>query len=502
RFYNIEYALRLLENPSQVASEAELGPSPRLAIIDTSFLYETTPMYVTDQPAFINGACTIETNLKPLALLRLLKAIEPVIGRTPTIQNGPRIIDLDIVFYENLVLDTRPADQRASLDNLKGELVIPHPRLQEREFVLRPLNDIIPTYIHPVLGSPAPGDIIKPPPTLTYWLHPTSLASRPSYLNPKPKTRIMATLNVTPDSFSDGSDYNSMSTALPYVEQSVTAGADIIDVGGYSTRPGADFVSVDQEIERVTPTVQAIRSLPNEAARSIPISVDTFRWKVAEKAILAGANIINDVYAFTGPKHLPDAWQKDEDALQIMENMKRVARKFATPVVLMHSRGDAGQDQDYSAYAYAERNGTSAVIEGVRTELGDQVEKIVKGKGGLRRWLVIADPGIAFSKTVVDNLELLRNGSKIVEDTTIGQGGLKRRNPLAGFPTLVGTSRKSFIGTIFSKAEKGRETTPKDRSWATAAGVACAIQQGTMVVRVHDIKEMGDVVIMADALWP
>ena len=271
----------------------------------------------------------------------------------------------------------------------------------------------------PFMPSSADMDEAKPSSTLTYWVYssPQNLTFRS---NSQPKTKMMATLNVTPDSFSDGSEHSTLCTALSYVEESVAAGADIIDIGGYSTRPGAVFVSVNEETERISPVVGAIRA--NEATRMIPISVDTFRWEVAEAAILAGANVINDVYAFTGSKSLPGSWQQDEEALSLMEKMKQLGRKYATPVVLMHSRGDAGQGKCYSSYTYAEKNGTAAVVEGVRTELGDKVERIVKGKGGLRRWLVIVDPGIGFSKTVTDNLELLRNGSKVVENTEIGQG--------------------------------------------------------------------------------
>jgi len=230
----------------------------------------------------------------------------------------------------------------------------------------------------------------------------------------------MATLNVTPDSFSDGSEHNTLCAALSYAEESAAAGADIIDVGGYSTRPEAGFVSVNEESERISPVVRAIRA--NEATRMIPISIDTFRPEVAEAAILAGANVINDVYAFTGSKSLLGSWKQDDEALSIMGKMKQLGRKFATPVVLMHSRGDAGQGRCYSSYSYAKKNGTTTVVEGVRTELGDKVECIVKGKGGLRRWLIIVDPGIGFSKTVADNLELLRNGSKLIENIEIGQG--------------------------------------------------------------------------------
>lgn len=131
-------------------------------ITDTSFLYETAPMYVTDQPAFINCGCLvrvpnplfiylipeqIETNIPPLSLLHLLKHIETAVGRVSSIRNGPRTIDLDIVFYGDAVVDTRPPSQRSNLDNLLGELVVPHPRMIEREFVLRPMNEYVLTYL-------------------------------------------------------------------------------------------------------------------------------------------------------------------------------------------------------------------------------------------------------------------------------------------------------------------------------------------------------------------
>lgn len=233
----------------------------------------------------------------------------------------------------------------------------------------------------------------------------------------------MATLNVTPDSFSDGSDHITISDALSYTKRSISSGADIIDIGGYSTRPSAAFVSVEEEIRRVSPVVQAIRlDAQNNGTSNIPISVDTFRPEVAEAALKAGANCINDVHAFTGPNYSSTLWKEDEEALANMDKMKQIARRYATPVVLMHSRGEAGQNKDYSAYSYAEARGTSAVVEGVRVELGEKVERIIKGRGSIRRWLVVADPGIGFSKKVEGNLELLKSGAKVVEDTEIGQG--------------------------------------------------------------------------------
>ncbi|KAJ7628577.1 Dihydropteroate synthase [Roridomyces roridus] len=504
RFYNIELALRLLEAPN---------PETVLHVVDTSFMYETAPMYVTDQPAFINCACMIETNLAPSELLNLLKVIESKVGRVPSIRNGPRAVDLDIVFYDGSIIDTRSAP-RKELDDLEGELVVPHPRLAEREFVLRPLNDMIPDFIHPQLrrsvstllaALPAAGmhkvipfpqipfesgpDTLGVPPTQTYWKFTSS--NKPA-ARAGIQTLVMATLNATPDSFSDGAVHNTLPTALQYANDSVAAGASILDVGGYSTRPGAAFVSTEEEIARVAPCITAIR----KAHTSLPISVDTFRPEVARAAISVGANCINDVYAFTGHNSYPSPTGDASD--RCMEDMKSLAREFAVPVVLMHSRGEASSNKDYAAYEYAGAN--QQVVEGVRIELGEKVDRIVRGRGGVRRWLVIVDPGVGFSKSVDGNLEVLRAASSITADLFVGSGlDNRRRNALAGYPQLIGASRKSFLGIILENG--GRKTEPKDRGWATAAAVACAVQQGALVVRVHDTREMLDVVQVANALW-
>ncbi|KAJ6498177.1 Dihydropteroate synthase-like protein [Mycena vitilis] len=523
RFHNIELALRLLEAPETV-----LGPSDEnitVDVVDTSFLYESAPMYVTDQPSFINCACIIETNLPPLKLLQLVKAIEKTVGRVPSIRNGPRAVDLDVILYDDAVIDTRQ-NRRTELDDLEGELVVPHPRLAEREFVLRPLNDMIPHFMHPVLHRtvstllaalkvpadaapmckvtpfpqcPLPADYAFPhtsidvvPPTLTHWTY-LSAYDPASRKRAGYQTRIMATLNATPDSFSDGAAHNTPATALEYVHSAVAAGSSIVDVGGYSTRPGAVFVSANEEIARVRSCIAAIRA----AHPQLPISVDTFRPEVARAAILAGANCINDVYAFTGQDSYPFSDASQPDAVQCMAEMKKLATEFAVPVVLMHSRGDAGTNKNYDTYAYA--GSGHAVVEGVRIELGAKVDAIVKGRGGVRRWLVIVDPGIGFSKTLEGNLELLRSAATVVADVSVGKEN-RQRNALAGYPQLIGTSRKSFLGVILEQAT-GRKTEPKERGWATAAAVACAVQQGALAVRVHDTHEMADVVHIANALW-
>ncbi|KAJ7177942.1 Dihydropteroate synthase [Mycena filopes] len=523
RFFNIELALRLLEAPQAVSS---FGQESTVHVVNTSFMYESVPMYVTEQPSFINCACMIETNLTPLELLKHLKTIETTVGRVPSIRNGPRAVDLDIIFYAGAVIDTR-GSHRVELDDLEGELVVPHPRLAEREFVLRPLNDMTPDLIHPVLQQsisrllaaleipvgtssmhkvipfpqcPLPTNYVflhtavdAVPPTLTHWTYPSE--HHPAHAKTTARgarqTRVMATLNTTPDSFSDGASHNTLPTALQYAQDAVAAGVGILDVGGYSTRPGAAFISPEEEISRIEPCIAAIHAAHPE----LLISIDTFRPKVARAAISAGANCINDVYAFTGQGSYP--FEDAGDAQKCMAEMKKIAREFAVPVVLMHSRGDVGSNKDYGGYEYAGPGGT--VLEGVRIELGWKIDLIVKGRGGVRRWFVIADPGVGFSKSLDGNLEVLRDAAAITADMLVGSGK-PRRNPLVGYPQLIGASRKSFLGVILEQGT-GRKTEPKQRSWATAAAVACAVQQGALVVRVHDLQEMVDVVHVANALW-
>ncbi|KAF9653694.1 Dihydropteroate synthase [Thelephora ganbajun] len=514
RFANIELALRLLESPGQFldAGDDINQKDAEVAIIDTSFLYETTPMYVTDQPSFVNGACLVETNLLPVTLLQVLKRIEAHVGRVPSFRNGPRAIDLDIILYDDDVIDTRPPDSRTHLENLENQLIVPHPRVSEREFVLRPLNDIVPEYIMPTFKRPikqlldnlidtpragiAPMRRVIPfprypllnsssgpkgsiPSTAAYW----TLTSAGESIG---KTYIMATLNATPDSFSDGSTNNELPAALEYTSQSIAAGADIIDVGGCSTRPHAKHVETDEEIRRVVPVIKGIRG----ADDSTLISIDTFRPKVAKAAVLAGANCINDVHGFTGPEH-----PLTEVCAHHFLEMRKIARDLAVPVVLMHSRGEASANKEYGYYSYAGEGKGQDVVEGVRVELGERVDAAVRGRGGLRRWLVIVDPGIGFSKTVEGNLALLKRASSL----TAGEDS----NVLAGFPQLIGASKKSFLGTILGSrvdSHPGRTTTPGERGWATAAAVSCVVQQRVAIVRVHDVPEMGDVVHVADSL--
>ncbi|KAF8510154.1 Dihydropteroate synthase-like protein [Gautieria morchelliformis] len=458
RYANIENALREMERRHEV-----------IKITGTSFLYESQPMYVEDQDKFLNCAIMAETTLQPTELLILLKRIEDIIGRVKSSRNGPRAIDLDIIFYDTVIFDNRKDGGDGSNE---GELVIPHARLCEREFVLRPLNDIMPDYIHPFLGTTVSALFNALPsanqPTLQKVLPFPSPRHRDitSTLWPLSlKTYLMATINATPDSFSSAP--NTTASAVDEALAAAADGADIIDVGGYSTRPGATAVSPEEELKRVVPVVRKIR----DNGIKIPISVDTFRPTVLRAAVDAGANCLNDVTALTGD-------QGDAPA-----EMALMAREFGIPIVMMHSRGAhrAGEDKEY---------GESGVLVGVQQELGKNVNYALRS--GVRRWNVLVDPGFGFSKTTGGNLGLL---SRFRELTAPSSDRL-HPNPLEGFPTLAGLSRKSFLGNLL-----GRKADPQDRNWATAAAVTAAVQQGADVMRVHKVRDTRDVLRVADAVW-
>jgi 2-amino-4-hydroxy-6-hydroxymethyldihydropteridine diphosphokinase/dihydropteroate synthase len=270
----------------------------------------------------------------------------------------------------------------------------------------------------------------------------------------------MSILNVTPDSFSDGGqNYNiDQETLTRKIQLQIANGATIIDIGGQSTRPGAKQVSTEEEMARVLPAVKLIRSIPE--AQNIAISVDTYRAQVAEEAIKAGANMINDV----------SAGSMDEDMLHTMG-------RLSCTVCLMHMRGTPETMNSPEMTNYPD-----GIIETVGRELLERVR--AAEEAGVRRWRIILDPGIGFAKTREHNLELLRRQHELIH-----YPGLE------GMPWLVGTSRKAFIGHITGVKEAPR------RVWGTAVAVSAAIQGGADILRVHDVKEMAQVAKMADALW-
>ena len=268
----------------------------------------------------------------------------------------------------------------------------------------------------------------------------------------------MGILNTTPDSFSDGgihepTDFEKLKLA---VSAQIAAGATIIDIGGQSSRPHAPDVSAEEEISRILPAIEAIKSLAG--SEGVAISVDTYRAPVAEAAVKAGAHIVNDI----------SAGKLDPDMLPT------VARLGCT-YVMMHMRGSPETMQNEENLSYGDD-----VVHTLGTELFERIK--AAEDAGIRRWRIILDPGIGFSKTQEQNLEILRK-----------LPNLRRRFP--NYPWLVGSSRKSFIGKITGVAE------PRDRAWGTAATVTAAVQGGADIVRVHDVKEMAAVVKMADAMY-
>ncbi|PHH84960.1 hypothetical protein CDD83_1115 [Cordyceps sp. RAO-2017] len=412
----------------------------------TSSLWETEPMYVTDQDRFLNGACEIETELEPVALLDQLQQIERDLGRRKLVDKGPRNIDLDILLY---------GDQKVDHPRLK----VPHAGIPEREFVLRPLSQLIPSkaldasrpwkLVQDYLNELAPGEPLSSVTPLA------PLSSLLTPLAPSRKTHVMAILNLTPDSFSDGGRH-SLSSLPGTVADMVRGGATIIDVGGQSTAPGRAQATAEEEAARVVPAIELIRSLPE--ARDTVISVDTYRASVAERAVASGADVINDVSAGTlDPAMLPTA-----------------ARLGAT-ICLMHMRGTPQTMMGLTAYP-------DGLLSTVASELLARVA--AAERAGIRRWRIMLDPGIGFAKTGAQNLELLRR----LDD-------LRRWPGLEGLPWLVGTSRKAFVGKVTGAAQ------PADRIWGTAATVAAAVQGGADVVRVHDATEMSMVAAMSDAIW-
>ena len=262
------------------------------------------------------------------------------------------------------------------------------------------------------------------------------------------RTYMMGILNFTPDSFSDGGKFNTTSAALTQAQTMVAAGADIIDIGGQSTRPGAEQISLETELERVLSVLQLLRPLID-----VPISVDTTRAEVAKAAIQAGADMVNDISAGTfDPQMLPTVASLD------------------VPIILMHIRGNPQTMQQLTNY--------QDLIGDIYNFLS---EKITAAKLlGIDHNKIIIDPGIGFAKNQEQNLEILRQ-----------LRSLKKLNS----PILVGVSRKSFIGNILNQPD------PKLRVWGTAAACCAAIFNGADILRVHDVEEMQQVTLVADAIY-
>ncbi|MGH2591987.1 MAG: dihydropteroate synthase [Anaerolineae bacterium] len=419
----------------------------RARLIDLSAVYETEPWGLVDQPRFLNAACAIETDLPPRELLALLKSIEADLGRQPSVRYGPRTIDLDLLLYADVVVD-------------QPDLVLPHPRLAERAFVLVPLFEIAPNAIHPMLQLSIRALVARVDAAgVAQWAHrPTFAGDRIFHWGRQ--TYVMGIVNVTPDSFSgDGilrhGDDSAVARAVTQARQMLADGAHLIDVGGESTRPGAAPVDAQEELRRVAPVIEAL------ACESLgPISIDTYRCDTARAALDAGAAIVNDVWG-----------------LRRDERLAALVAERRVPLIVMHNRSRP-QDAAFEARLGPRYIGShyDDLLADVTRELAESID--LARQAGVAEHRIVIDPGIGFGKTIEQNLELI--------DRTDALKAL-------GKPILVGPSRKSFIGYTLDAA-------PDQRVEGTAAAVAIAIARGADIVRVHDVAVIARVARMTDAI--
>ena len=277
---------------------------------------------------------------------------------------------------------------------------------------------------------------------------------------------FMAVLNVTPDSFSDGGKYLDPERAVRRAKELIAQGADVLDVGGESTRPGADPVPEEEELRRVVPVIRAI-----SAVTQAPISIDTMKSSVARAAVEAGARIVNDV----------SAGLADPRMLGTVAELRAGSAAVDVHVVLMHRQGDPKTMQVAPTY--------DDPVEEVKQHLLGRAEAAMAA--GIPRDRIALDPGVGFGKRLPHNLALLKR-----------LGELRS----LGYPVLVGASRKSFIGHITGAEDERdwlaqeRRDTPSDRVGGTAAAVVVAAQQGVEILRVHDVAVMREAVLVARAI--
>jgi dihydropteroate synthase len=262
-----------------------------------------------------------------------------------------------------------------------------------------------------------------------------------------PDPVLMGVLNVTPDSFSDGGEFFSVESAVAQAEKMFDKGAQVIDVGGESTRPGSDPVSPEEELRRVLPVIQAMLSTRPDSI----VSIDTYRSSVAEAALDAGAGVVNDVTALGDPR------------------MAGLMAERGCPIILMHMLGEPKSMQQHPRY--------EDVVREVRDFLAQRAQQALRA--GVELQNIILDPGIGFGKTPEHNLKLLKRLDSLVE---------------LGFPVLVGVSRKSFLGKITGSED------PKSRLFGTMAANVLAYERGASLFRVHDVRANKEALAVAAAI--
>ena len=252
------------------------------------------------------------------------------------------------------------------------------------------------------------------------------------------RTYIMGILNVTPDSFSDGGDFTNVDIAVKHAKDMIEEGADTIDLGGESTRPGHKFVSADEEIKRIVPVIKKLKE-----EIKVPISIDTYKSEVAEEVLKLGVDMVNDVWGLTYD-----------------ENMANVIGKYDAHVCIMHNQDGTEYDKD--------------IMIAIKEFLQNSIDKAIKA--GIKKEKIVLDPGIGFGKTFEQNIEVLHRLGELQD---------------LGYPVLLGTSRKSVLGKIL-------DVPPKEIVAPTVATTVLGIRDGVDIVRVHDVKENLQAAMVAD----
>ncbi|SCU96793.1 LADA_0H02784g1_1 [Lachancea dasiensis] len=502
RLSNIQYAIDLL------------AAHPEVEVRQVSSIFESEPMYFQDQRLFLNGCIEVETQLIPRELLELCKQIEyEELKRVKEFDNGPRSIDLDIIFYKNgdgdhIVLTTE-------------DLVIPHPRLLERTFVMEPLCELIShDEVHPVTAEPVfvhlnqVYDQERDADILWKVIPLPQVDGKDRFLKfkNKPKSGItansdvpvsdtisptltMGILNTTPDSFSDGGCFNDnldlqLSRVKSIVQEVLNLSKQvIIDIGGCSTRPNSKQATLQQEIERTIPLLRAIRACSSLPQSQMVLSIDTYRSEVAQLAIEAGVDVINDI---SGGKF-------DPKILSVVAKNPNVAYAMSHIRGSIHNMNEkTNYDEGFESDDVRERcgglefpEGKAPLIRVLGRELASQYTTAVGF--GVKRWQILLDPGIGFAKHSAQNLEIIRNLG------ILKNYSMQTNSTFVNFrniPVLVGPSRKKFIGHI-----TGDTKNASDRDFVTGAVASACVGYGADIVRVHDTANCVKSIKMADALY-
>ena len=438
-----------LGDRSQNLQHAIHALSPQVRVDTISSVYETDPWGYTNQDAFLNLILSGLTDLSPTDLLRFLKQIEQQMGRVETIRNGPRVIDLDILLFDDKIVD-------------QHGLNIPHKSMLDRGFVLVPLNEIASDFVHPVSGQSIQSHLAQVDQS-GVRIFQDSADFKANLRGKLPrfgdKTYIMGILNVTPDSFSGDGLLRSMDpveAALSQAKNFVKGGAHILDLGAESTRPGSKPVDAEEELARILPVLKSIR----EAELDAWISIDTYKSNIAAACLDAGADWINDVWAFRADTR-----------------MAQVVSERQAPVVLMHNRSNPEK-----VLATSQLGGTylgahyDNLLEDVKRELLELVD--IALTAGIPPEHIILDPGIGFGKTISQNLTLIDRLDEI---------------KALDYPVLLGPSRKSFIGYAIGEPVGSRLE-------GTIAACTIGILRGADILRVHDVTEVSRAARLIDAM--